>query len=241
MFQGGARCHADANTGACIGIGMAASVVTSEGFVEMRRLFSSGIGVAIELGLVLFALFLLPTSQVEAKPVETAKASQSTKNKAEAKPVASKSGLNDRAPDLCLPDQNSKMISLKDFLGKKVVVIYFYPKDETDICTAEACSFRDSYDRFQELDAEVIGVSSDTVQSHQKFAKKHHLQFSLLADTRNTARKAFRVPNTALVMPGRVTYVIDKKGVIRYIYNSMMDGPRHVAEAIRVVKDLCGD
>jgi peroxiredoxin Q/BCP len=168
-------------------------------------------------------------------------ASKLTEPKSGAKKMSGKIGLNDQAPDLSLPDQAGKMISLKEFHGKKVVVLYFYPKDETSICTAEACSFRDNYDKFKELGAEVIGVSSDSVQSHQKFAEKHHLQFSLLADTSGMARKAFGVPTTAMVLPGRVTYVIDKEGVVRYMFNSMMDGQKHVTEAMKIVKELSAD
>ena len=154
--------------------------------------------------------------------------------------MAKASGLqvNDKAPDVSLPDQNGKTISLSDYRGKKVVVVYFYPKDDTSVCTAEACTFRDSYDAFKDLGAEVIGVSADSVDSHKKFADKHHLQFHLLADTSGMARKAFGVPTTMKVLPGRVTYVIDKDGVIRYVFNSMMDGPKHVTEAMKIVKDL---
>lgn len=148
--------------------------------------------------------------------------------------------VNDKAPDVSLPDQDGKHISLSDYHGKKVVVLYFYPKDDTPVCTAEACSFRDSFDSFKDLGAEVIGVSSDSVDSHKKFAEKHHLQFHLLADTSGMARKAFGVPNTMKIMPGRVTYVIDKEGVVRYTFNSMMDGQKHVTEAMRIVKELGG-
>lgn len=146
--------------------------------------------------------------------------------------------VNDHAPDVALPDQNGKTISLKDYRGKQVVVIYFYPKDNTAVCTAEACTFRDSYESFKELGAEVIGVSSDSVKSHKEFAEKHRLPFPLLADTGNMARKAFGVPSTAKIIPGRVTYVIDKEGVVRYVFNSMLDGPKHVTEAIKIVKEL---
>ena len=204
----------------------------------MRR-FCAGAAAAIGLGITVLALG--PTTSASAKPSEPAEENRSSKSEAETKSMAGKIGLNDHAPDLSLPDQSGKIISLKDFQGKKVVVFYFYPKDETSVCTAEACSFRDSYDRFKELGAEVIGVSSDSVKSHQKFADKHHLQFSLLADTSGMARKAFGVPNTALVMPGRVTYVIDKAGVVRYVFNSMMEGPRHAAEAMKIVNELSKD
>lgn len=155
--------------------------------------------------------------------------------------MSSKINVNDKAPDLALPDQNNKITSLKEFQGNKVVVLYFYPKDNTSVCTAEACSFRDAYDSFKDLGAEVIGISSDSVDSHKKFAEKHHLQFSLLSDTGGTARKAFGVPNSVGILPGRVTYVIDKQGTVKYIFNSMMDGPKHVSEALKIVKDLCAE
>lgn len=154
--------------------------------------------------------------------------------------MAGKIAVNDKAPDIALPDQHNKTVSLKDLRGK-VVVLYFYPKDNTSVCTAEACTFRDSYEAFKDLGAEVIGISSDSVKSHQEFAEKNHLQFPLLADTSNMARKAFGVPNTAGIIPGRVTYVIDREGVVRYLFNSMMDGPKHVSEAMKIVKELCNN
>lgn len=201
--------------------------------------------------LCLSAVTLVSANKAEGLPFKkTAKGSESStgdatdaskkssEKKHEEKQVGSKIGVNDKAPDVALPDQNGKTVSLKDFQGQKVVVLYFYPKDNTSVCTAEACTFRDSYDAFKQLGAEVIGVSSDSADSHKKFAEKNHLQFSLLADTSNMARKAFGVPSTAAVIPGRVTYVIDKSGVVRYTFNSMMDGAKHVTEAMRIVKEL---
>ena len=171
------------------------------------------------------------------KPAENT-SDKSAANTKEQDQMGVKIGVNDQAPDIALPDQHGNTISLKSFHGKKVVVFYFYPKDNTSVCTAEACTFRDSYESFSELGAEVIGVSSDSVESHKKFAEKHHLPFPLLADTSNMARKAFGVPNSVGILPGRVTYVIDKDGVVRYVFNSMMDGAKHVTEAIRIVKEL---
>lgn len=153
-------------------------------------------------------------------------------------PAAKNLNVNDRAPDISLPDQSGNIISLKNFHDKKVVVVFFYPKDNTSICTAEACSFRDSYEEFKESGAEVIGISSDPVDSHAKFAGQHRLPFLLLSDPQSTARKAFAVPNTMGLLPGRVTYVIDKNGVVRYIFNSQLDGPKHVTEALKIVKEL---
>ncbi|MBY0356945.1 MAG: peroxiredoxin [Candidatus Obscuribacterales bacterium] len=146
--------------------------------------------------------------------------------------------IGDPAPTVTLPDQNNKPVSLSDLYGKKVVVLFFYPKDNTSVCTAEACSFRDQYSEFKDLGAEVIGISSDSASSHSQFAGKHQLPYKLLSDEKGAARKAFTVPNTMGIMPGRVTYVIDKSSKIRYIFNSQLDGPKHVSEAMKIVKEL---
>jgi peroxiredoxin Q/BCP len=146
--------------------------------------------------------------------------------------------VGDRAPDFTLPSATGENVSLSDFLGKKAVVIYFYPKDDTPGCTAESCAFRDSYDVFQEAGAEVIGISSDSVTSHQQFASKYKLPFILLSDTQNQVRKLFDVPATLFILPGRVTYIIDKTGIVRHIFNSMLDFKAHVDEALKTIKSM---
>src|SRR6266850_1604776 len=123
-------------------------------------------------------------------------------------------------------------IRLADFRGKKAVVLYFYPKDDTPGCTAEACSFRDSYEDFQDAGAEVIGVSSDSGASHAKFAKRHELPFTLLSDAKGEVRKKYGVPATMGLLPGRVTFVIDRKGIVRHVFNSQLQATRHVQEAL---------
>ena len=110
--------------------------------------------------------------------------------------VAGKVQVGERAPDFTLPDQKGKDVRLSDLLGKKNIVLYFYPKDDTSGCTAEACSFRDSYEVFKDAGAEVLGVSSDTVDSHQRFAMKHRLPYILLSDAGGTLRKQYGVPAT---------------------------------------------
>jgi thioredoxin-dependent peroxiredoxin len=140
------------------------------------------------------------------------------------------------APDFELPDAEGKRIRLADFKGKKAVVLYFYPKDDTPGCTAEACSFRDSYEDFQDAGAEVIGVSSDSASSHAKFAKRHELPFTLLSDAKGEVRKKYGVPATMGFMPGRVTFVIDKKGVVRRVFNSQLQATRHVSEALEALE-----
>ena len=142
------------------------------------------------------------------------------------------------APAFTLEDQNGKRVSLADFKGRRNVVVYFYPKDDTPGCTREACSFRDQFEDFTDAGAEVIGISSDSAASHLGFAVKHELPFTLLSDPDGEAREAFKVPATLGLLPGRVTYVIDKQGVIRHAFNSQLSPARHVAEALQVLGRL---
>ncbi len=146
--------------------------------------------------------------------------------------------VGDKAPDFKLRDQNGKDVSLADFRGKKAVVLYFYPKDETPGCTKEACSFRDSYEDFTKAGAEVIGVSGDSVAKHQSFAEHHRLPFTLLADEGNKLRKTYGVPATLWILPGRVTYVIDKQGTVRHVFDSQLQATKHIDEALGVIKSL---
>lgn len=149
-----------------------------------------------------------------------------------------KAAVGQIAPDFTLPDHSGKPVSLKDFRGQKAVVLYFYPKDNTPGCTAEACAFRDSYEVFQQAGAEVIGVSSDSEGSHQQFAARHNLPFILLSDVGGKLRKQYDVPATFGLLPGRVTYVIDKEGVVRHMFNSQFLAAKHVEEAVKVLKTL---
>lgn len=146
--------------------------------------------------------------------------------------------VGDRAPDFTLPDQTGKPVRLGDLLGERVVVLYFYPKDETPGCTAEACSFRDSYQVFKDAGAEVVGISTDTVESHQSFAAHHQLPFVLLSDTDGALRKRYGVPTTFGLLPGRVTYVIDRDGIVRHIFSSQLQAEKHVSEAIKTIKAI---
>ena len=125
------------------------------------------------------------------------------------------------------------MVSLKDFLGEKVVILYFYPKDDTPGCTKEACAFRDEHEEFGKLDAEVVGVSSDSVESHRRFAEKHDLSFTLLSDEGGKVRRMYGVPNTFGIFPGRVTYVIDEAGVVRHVFSSQIGAVKHVEGALK--------
>jgi len=146
--------------------------------------------------------------------------------------------IGDRAPNFTLPSATGEKISLQDFIGEKSVVVYFYPKDDTPGCTKESCAFRDSYEVFKDAGAEVIGISGDSIESHQKFAQKYNLPFILLSDSKNEVRKLFGVPSTLFILPGRVTYVIDKEGIVRHIFDSMLDFKAHVDEAIKTIKSF---
>lgn len=139
--------------------------------------------------------------------------------------------VGDMAPDFTLTSQSGAPVSLRDLLVEKDIVLYFYPRDNTAVCTAEACAFRDSYELFKDAGAEVIGISSDSVESHQQFAAAHQLPFLLLSDTDGLIRKRYGVP-TAFGLPGRVTYVIDGRGVVRHICFSQFTSQKHVDEAL---------
>jgi peroxiredoxin Q/BCP len=142
------------------------------------------------------------------------------------------------APEFTLPAQDGESVSLSDYRGRQVVVLYFYPKDNTPGCTAEACAFRDSHEVFAEAGAQVLGISSDSVESHVRFAERHGLPFTLLSDAGGTVRKRYGVPAVLGVLPGRVSYVIDRQGVVRHVFNSMTHADRHVTEALAVVRQL---
>lgn len=149
-------------------------------------------------------------------------------------------GVGDVAPDFTLPSQTGEPVRLHDVLERGPVVLYFYPRDETPGCTAEACSFRDSYDVFREAGAEVIGVSSDSVAAHGGFATKHRLPFTLLADDGGRVRRRYGVRPTLGILPGRVTYVIDGGGVVRHVFSSQTGVQRHVGEALDALRQLTG-
>jgi peroxiredoxin Q/BCP len=145
--------------------------------------------------------------------------------------------VGDKAIDFSLPSQNGSQVSLNDFRGK-AVVLYFYPADDTPGCTAESCAFRDQYEVFTSAGAEVVGVSGDSPESHQKFAAKYDLPFTLLSDKGNKIRKEYGATAAFGLLPGRVTYVIDRDGVVQYIFNSMLDFKGHVSEALKTLQQF---
>ena len=144
-----------------------------------------------------------------------------------------------KLPSFALSDQHGKLFDINTVIGKKNLVIYFYPKDDSPGCTKEACYFRDQFEVFNQADALIIGISGQSVESHKKFAEKYKLSFTLLSDDGNKIRKRFGVPTNFLgVLPGRVTYVVNKSGTVVYVFNSQTQATKHVDEALRILKDL---
>ena len=147
--------------------------------------------------------------------------------------------VGDRIPNFTLKDQQGEDFSISSVLGKRILVIYFYPKDDTPGCTKEACSFRDSYEAFTDEGAMVIGISADDVETHRQFAEKYRLPFTLLADTGNKVRKKFGVPGNLFgLIAGRVTYVVDNRGIIRHIYNSQVNASQHIDESLEALRKV---
>ncbi len=144
--------------------------------------------------------------------------------------------IGDVAPGFELKDKDGKLVKLSDFRGKKNVVVFFYPKDETPGCTAQACSFRDSYDDFVAVGAEVIGISSDGANSHEGFAGKHNLQFILLSDLTGKVRKAYGAYDLFGMIPGRVTFVIDMDGKVIHKFDSQLSPTKHINESLSILQ-----
>lgn len=145
--------------------------------------------------------------------------------------------VGDAAPNFTLPTQSGTPVSLADFTDKTAVVLYFYPKDNSQVCTIEARSFRDSYEVFKDAGAEVIGISPDSTESHKEFATKNRLPFILLSDKGGTVRKLYGVPKFG-PFTGRVTYIIDKQGIVRHIFSSQFDAEKHVDGALKTLQTL---
>jgi peroxiredoxin Q/BCP len=138
----------------------------------------------------------------------------------------------DPAPDFELKDQNGETVRLSAFRGHSAVVLYFYPKDDTSGCTKEACAFRDQFAAFRGLEAEVLGVSSDSEASHRAFVDKYNLPFRLLSDPGGQVRKLYRVKATLGIIPGRETFVIGRDGRIRATFASQLQPQQHIRRAL---------
>ncbi len=145
--------------------------------------------------------------------------------------------IGDKVPSFKLKDQFGNEFDSRNSIGKKTLVIYFYPKDDTPGCTKQACKFRDEFESFTDLGVEVIGISGDDVASHKAFADRYSLPFILLADINNEVRTSFGVAKSLLgLIPGRVTYIVNKKGVVVNIFNHLFNAENHISEAIAELK-----
>jgi thioredoxin-dependent peroxiredoxin len=144
----------------------------------------------------------------------------------------------DKAPNFTLPKASGEPFTLAEALGRRTVVLFFYPKDNTPGCTVEACTFRDNYSAFAEAGAEVVGISADSSESHLGFASKHQLPMTLLTDAEGKVRAQYGIRSTLGLMPGRATFVIDRSGTIVHVFESQIRVKTHVERALAVVKGL---
>lgn len=144
----------------------------------------------------------------------------------------------DPAPDFTLAAATGEMVTLSDYLGRCEVVVFFYPRDNTAVCSAEACSFRDRFQDFEDSTAQVIGISADSPDSHLRFAERLHLPFLLLSDPGGVVRARYRVPKTFGLIPGRTTFLIDKNGIIQNVFSSQFQPGKHATEALAALRKL---
>ena len=147
-----------------------------------------------------------------------------------------KLAVGDQAPVFSLPNQAGQIVDLQGLLGHKKIGLFFYPKDHSAGCVAEVCAFRDQYEVFKQAGAEVIGISSDSVESHEQFAANHRLPFTLLSDRDGTVRKLYGA-TTLGILAARVTYIIDQQGTIQHIFSSLLNANKHISEALRIIKE----
>ncbi len=145
--------------------------------------------------------------------------------------------IGDKAPNFNLPSNNSQNVTLSQFFGKKNVVLFFYPRDEGPTCIKEAKAFRDNYQAFKERNAQIIGISAQSVESHNQFACHHNLPYILLSDSDNSVRKLYGVAST-LGVPGRVTFVIDKEGIVKHVFVSQLQFTKHAREALDALRGI---
>jgi peroxiredoxin Q/BCP len=144
----------------------------------------------------------------------------------------------DRAPNAALTLQSGEKVALADLWRENPVVLFFYPRDGSFVCTREACAFRDAYEEFVGAGATVIGISSDSAESHRTFADEHRLQYLLATDESGALRRIFGVPKSLGLMPGRVTYVIDREGIVQGMFSAQFAADRHVREALKALAQL---
>ena len=153
-------------------------------------------------------------------------------------PRSTQVAAGEAAPDFTLRDQRGQQVTLSELLRERCVVLYFYPKDDTAGCTAEACSFRDQYEVLKAAGVEVVGVSSDDVDSHEAFGARYRLPFVLLSDPGGRVRGSYGIKRSLGIIDGRVTFVIDRQGVVRHAFSSQLRPKKHVDEALRILASI---
>ena len=146
--------------------------------------------------------------------------------------------VGEKAPDFTLVSQKGEQVTLSDLFGNKNIVLFFYPKDKSKGCTQQACEFRDKYAVFKDLGAEVIGISSDDLESHVSFVDEFRLPFILLSDKKSKVRKLYKVKSSFGIIPGRVTFIIDKKGIVRHRFSSQLHPKKHIKEALQALEKI---
>jgi len=150
--------------------------------------------------------------------------------------------IGDSLPSFSLPDKNGILQSIDEIRKGRNLVLYFYPKDETLVCTKQACGFRNDYAEFERNNCEIVGISSDPPESHRQFIDHHHLPFILLSDVNNEVRTLLGVPRDLLgLISGRYTYVINKKGIIIHIFNDYLFASKHITESLKALENEQGD
>ncbi|MCL3781337.1 peroxiredoxin [Prolixibacteraceae bacterium JC049] len=141
-------------------------------------------------------------------------------------------------PSFQLYDQKGQLIDISDYIGKQKLIIFFYPKNDTPGCTKEACLFRDHYEEFVDAGAMVIGIGKHSIEEQAQFAQKHRLNYTLLSDADNKIRKLFGVPKSLFgLLPGRVTYVVDRTGKVAYIFNSQTQIEKHIKQSLHIISE----
>ena len=152
--------------------------------------------------------------------------------------MSHKIDVGDRAPAIQRRAHDGREIDTEASIGERPLVVYFYPRDGTPVCTRQACGFRDQLEAFNAMDAEVIGISADDDASHRAFAEKHALDFPLIADEDGSLSKAFDVGRALGVLGNRVTFVIDREGIVRLRYQAQMAANRHVDKALITLREI---
>ncbi|RPH69572.1 MAG: peroxiredoxin [Myxococcaceae bacterium] len=145
------------------------------------------------------------------------------------------------APNFTLKDAAGTPWTLDGLRAGGPVVLFFYPRDESPICTREVCAFRDAHQDFAETGAAVVGISSDDEAAHEAFARKQRLNYVLLSDPGGKVRRAYGIPKTLGVLDGRATFVIDRSGVVRMAYSAQLVAEGHTRRALETVRAIRGE